>query len=202
VLSQFIEAAGAGDAEGMWSLLSVPSQTRLGPDVENFATGYVQAFQEGVGTFAGTPYEVVLAVETESGWGVAAVAGDRVKEGKEEYATYATALRREDGAWKLERDAPIALKRIEPEGTSTPETLPRIVLRIEADSAIEEAGLWLDGKPLPANVLGTDARQISLEAVPRSKLEPGRHTIVVFARTGNDAVAGSSPLTVGEGATG
>lgn len=202
VLAQFIEAAGAGDAEGMWSLLSLPSRERLGPDVEDFATGYETAFQEGVGTFAGTPYEVVLTVETKTGWGVAAVAGDRVRDSKQEYATYAAALRREGDVWKLELDAPVVLRQVEPDWSSTSEALPRIVLQIEAETAIEEAGLWLDGKPLPASAGGSDGRQITLEAVPRSELAPGRHTVVVFGRTGNLAAAGSTPLTVVELAAG
>jgi hypothetical protein len=201
VLSQFVEAAGAADAEGMWSLLSLPSQGRLGPEVEDFAAGYATRFRDGLGTFAGTSYEVVLSVATMTGWGVAAIAGDRVRDGEEEFATYAAALRREGDGWKLELDAPVNLRRVEPEGTTTSDPEPRIVLVIEAETAIEEAGLWLDGKPLTANVRGSDGRQITLEALPRD-LSPGRHSVVVFGRTGDLAAAGSTPLTLAAADTG
>jgi hypothetical protein len=137
-----------------------------------------------------------------TGWGVAAVAGDRERNGAQEYATYAAALRWEGEVWKLELHAPVALKRIEPEGTSTSEAPPRIVLQIEAETAIEEAGLWLDGKPLPADAGGTGGRQIRLEAVPGTELAPGRHTVAVFGRTGDFAAARSTPLTITEAASG
>ena len=195
-LSQFVDAAGAADGATMWSLLSRRSQGQLGPTQKDFTRKHVAKFQQGLGSFAGTPYRVVLAVDTASGWGVATVAGDRVRQGKQEFATYAAALRREGGAWKLELGDPVEVIQVKPGTGSIHDDQPEIGIEVKAEAPIDEAGLWLDGKPLPATATGTDRRDVQVSGRPEAALEPGRHVVIVFGRSGDVATAGSVPFTL------
>ena len=199
VLRLFVEAAGRGDAEGMWGLLSERSRERLGPTLDDFARRYAEGFQEGLGSFAGTPYEVVLSDVTPSGWGIAAIAGDRTRAGKREYATYAAALTRQRRGWRLVLGDPVAVELLSPRG-QTKEKQPQVRFRVRADAPVEEAGLWLDGAPVPATA-GGSGRNVLIAGTPPRLLAPGRHVIVLFGRSGDDATAGASVFVVQGGTT-
>ena len=75
-LDLFVQAAGRGDAETMWGLLSRQSRSLLGPTLAKFEQEYADGFEDGLGSFATTDYDVVLSQVTPSGWGIAAIAGD------------------------------------------------------------------------------------------------------------------------------
>lgn len=195
-LSRFVEAAGQGDAQAMWSLLTKAAQQHLGPTESDFARRFTETFKLGLGTFAGTGYKTVLAVETASDWGVAAIAGDRVRQGKQEFATYAATLRFEGGSWKLQLGDRVFLRKLEPKTQSTSATRPPVAIRIQASTPVQEAGVWLDGQPLGGKVSGTDPHDVVVSGVPAAALATGRHVLVVFGRAGELAAAGSTPLTI------
>jgi hypothetical protein len=186
VLEAFVDAAAAGDLEAIWTLLSPASQERLGPTTEDFAERFGTGFQEGLGTFGGTPYEVVLSRRDELGWGVAGIAGIRTREGEEEFAAYGAAFRRDGDRWLLELGAPIELARLPdpPAGT--------LQVEMSADEALEAAGLWLDGEPLPAHLEGR-RRDFVVEAqLPAGAAATA--VVVAFARTAAGATGGAFPL--------
>jgi hypothetical protein len=187
VLTRFVEAAADEDVATMWRLLSTPTRERLGPTRADFADEYLAGFRDGLGTFAGTDPEVVVSGADGNGWGVAALAGDRVRRGEQEFATYAAALRVEDGEWRLELGAPIRLRYLDrsPPGT--------VDVEIEAGNPIEAAGLWVAGEPTEAVVQGTDLSHfvVHAEQVPTTADRP---VGVVFARTGDEAQAGAFAL--------
>ncbi len=180
----------------MWNLLSAETQQRLGPTEADFAKAYGPRFETGVGAFAGTDYKLVLATEMPTGWGVAAIAGMRELNGKESFGTYAVALRREGGDWKIELGAPLDLIRERPKNGAATGAQPEIAIRLKADNPIDLAGLWLDGKPLPAQGRSTDLKEIVLTAKPDSPLSDGNHVVVVFGESGGIANAGSTPIEV------
>lgn len=196
-LRRFVEAAAAGDGDAMWALLSEGSRERLGPTRAEFSEELAADLERGLGSFGGTPYETVLSVTTESGWGVAAVAGGRIRGGEVEYAAYAAALRLEDGEWRVRLGDPIDIVNNEPAET-TADRRPRVQFELNADMPVEEAGLWLDGAPLPATAGGT-ADAITIVATPEVPLAPGWHVLVVFGRAGNEATAGATPFEVEAG---
>jgi hypothetical protein len=195
-LQSFVEAAGSGDGARMWTLLATETQKRLGPSEKEFERRYGKDFRTGVGSFAGTGYRVVLSVETESGWGVAAVAGDRVRQGKSEYAAYGVALREEGDGWKLVLGEPVRIENVSPAALTTPERRPEIGVRIRSSAPVDEAGIWLDGDPLPAKVVAASGRDVSVEATPGHPLAPGWHVVVVLGRAGEAAAAGAQPFRV------
>jgi hypothetical protein len=180
----------------MWSLLSHPSRERLGPGEGDFERKLAKGFRRGLGSFAGTGYATLLSVETPSGWGVAAIAGRRVRDGKPEFAAYAAALRREGGVWKLELGDPVRIAALEPPAGGTVGAQPRIRVRLTATAPIHEAGVWLDGATLPARIRATTARDIRIEAEPVSEISRGWHVTIVFGRAGDQAAAGAAPFRV------
>jgi hypothetical protein len=188
-LQAFVEAAAGGNPEAVWLLLTPESQERLGPTLAQFAERFGNDFQEGVGTFSGSPYGVAMSKRDEGGWGVAAIAGNRVREGNEEFAAYGAAFRLVGDQWLLELGAPIELTRLV--------DAPVGVIQVEmaADAVIEGAGLWVDGDALPARVEGRRA-----DLVVEGELPPeasGTSVVVAFARTGDAASAGAFPLVPG-----
>jgi hypothetical protein len=140
---------------------------------------------------------VVLSVRTASGWGVAAVAGGRIRSGDAEFAAYGAALRREGGEWRIELGDPVDIINNEPSET-TADRRPRVQFELAADGPVEEAGLWLDGVALPATAGGT-ADAVTLVATPEAPLAPGWHVLVVFGRAGDEAAAGATPFEVEAG---
>jgi hypothetical protein len=185
-LQAFVDAAAGGNPEAVWLLLTPESQERLGPTFAQFTERFGSGFREGVGTFAGSPYGVVISRRDEEGWGVAAIAGNRVREGEPEFATYGAAFRLEGDRWLLELGAPIELTRLV--------DAPPGVLQVEmsADAVIEAGGLWLDGEPLLAHVEGRRG-----DFVVEAELPPdasGTSVVVAFARTADTANAGAFPL--------
>ena len=124
---------------------------------------------------------------TSEGWGVAAIAGDRVRDGQEEFATYAAALRVEDGEWRLELGAPIAITYLDESPTGT------VDVEIEAGAPLEAAGLWVDGEPAQAVVQGTDLSHVVVHA-EQVQTTADRPVGVVFARTSDQAQAGAFSL--------
>jgi hypothetical protein len=198
VLRRFVDAAAAGDSAAMWGLLSTRSREQLGPTQAEFAD-LAAELERGLGSFGGTPYEVVLSVRTASGWGVAAVAGGRIRSGDAEYAAYGAALRREGDEWRIELGDPVDIVSNEPP-EKTADRRPRVQFELAADGPVEEAGLWLDGVALPATAGGT-AEAVTLVATPEAPLAPGWHVLVVFGRAGDEAAAGATPFEVEAGDT-
>lgn len=197
-LRRFVDAAAAADADALWGLLSARSREQLGPTQAEFSEELVADLERGLGSFAGSPYETVLSVETESGWGVAAIAGGRIRSGEAEFAAYGAALRLEDGDWRIELGDPVDIVNNEPPQT-TDDRQPRVQFEVSADAPVDEAGLWLDGVALPANAAGT-ADAVTVVATPEQPLAPGWHVLVVFGRAGDDATAGATPFEVEGGA--
>jgi hypothetical protein len=185
-LEAFIAAAAAGDTEALWALLSPVSRQRLGPTEQEFARKFGDGFRDGVGSFAGTPYTVVLSARDEEGWGVAAIAGNRVRKGQEEFAAYGAAARLDGARWLLELGTPIELKRVleTPEGT--------LGVEMAANSVIEGAGLWLDGSPVTAQVEGAKSHFVVAGRLPAAS--SNESVVVAFARTADTAGAGAFPL--------
>ena len=142
---------------------------------------------------------MVLSDVTPSGWGIAAIAGDRTRAGKREYATYAAALTRQRRGWRLVLGDPVAVELLSPRG-QTKEKQPQVRFRVRADAPVEEAGLWLDGAPVPATA-GGSGRNVLIAGTPPRLLAPGRHVIVLFGRSGDDATAGASVFVVQGGTT-
>ena len=193
-LKLFVEAAGSGDVLQMWALLSGPTQRRFGGDSGTFRDRFAREFEQGVGSFAGTDYQVILAEKPAPRWAVAAIVGTRTEAGVEQTAAYAVALRLEEGYWRLEVGGPVKLTPVVPSTGVKAGTSPQLGMKVEARAPISDAAVWIDGSPLPALAAGPDASTLLVAGPPDSPLAAGTHVGIGFARAGDQASALAWPL--------
>jgi hypothetical protein len=130
------------------------------------------------------------------GWAVAWTSGDRVGEGRREFAAYGVALRRSGSRWLAEIGGPVQLRPLGPDPGSAVGTIPQVAVELRAPRAIEDASLWVDGQPVDYKSGGPSTRYVSIYGAPAAPLEPGRHVAVAFARAGTTASAVAWPFTV------
>ena len=194
-LTRLVQAAGAGDAEAMWALLSKSSRDVLGPTLDEFRAGPAHELSEGLGSWqVSGSYEVVLSERIDERWAVAAIAGRRVVEGeKEPNAIDATPLALEGGSWKVDLGGPARLTPTSPKPGSTTGHESRIAAAVAAPAAVEEARLWLDGEPIDA-----EARDSEVSGRGSQRLTRGPHSVVAFVRTADDAAAVAWRFTAAE----
>lgn len=184
----FVEAAGAGKADALWDLLSRQSRQHFGPTFADFENGAATSLEEGVGSFAGTDYGVILAVTTPGGWGVAAVAGQRVAEGQREFASYAVALRPVRDTFRIELGGPVELTPLV-QGSQPLAAGDRVSFGARAPGPIDHAALWVDGRPVDTLAAGSDPTQVVVAGRPSDPLVPGPHVGIAFAQSGDEATA-------------
>lgn len=186
---RFVAAARTGDVEAMWGLLSTPSRERLGPTLGKFSAGQARRLVTELGSFVEGRSALFLNEQVSAEFAVAAFGGRQTIRGKGRRGAYATALRFEDGDWKLEFGGPVELEALAPDPGESVSANTQVAAGVEADAAILEGGLWLDDEAVPGESGGTDDRHITFFSEPVSELEAGPHAAVAFASTGNDAAA-------------
>lgn len=194
VLTGLVEAASAGDEARMWSLLARETRALFGPTLADFRRIGAVQLEDDLDAFARGGFGLVLDEKVEAGWAVAAIAGERVMEGLREYDAYGAALRRERGDWKLHIGSNVEVTLLLPDATKTGDE-PQIAVEIAAGAPILHARLWLDGRRFPAETHNPDPSTLTIFTQAR-ELAPGPHTIVVFARTIDNASASAWSFVV------
>jgi hypothetical protein len=188
-LRDFVQAAGSENAQRMWTLLSRPTRARWGPTLARFRSSVATDLSEGVGSFAHSKYSVVLSQRITGVWAVAAIAGERSAEGTRSYDAYATALRLEGNAWRVELGGPVQLRLLRPDPGEIVKRRTQLAVEVRAPSLVDQAGIWLDGRAVRGTYGGTgDGRRLTVFSESRP-LRPGHHTAVVFASAGSNASA-------------
>jgi hypothetical protein len=197
VLLRFVRAAGKGDSETMWNLLTAPTQAAIGPTLDDFRGEAAESFKAGLGSIAANA-EVILSRRLADDWTVAAVAGDRTdEEGDVEEFAYGAALLPENGTLKLELGG-VVITGFKPDPSSEiDDPQPELAANVGAGGDLTEVQMWLDGEPFPAE-RGKDDTPFTatLRGTPAAPLDKGRHHVVVFASTGETATATAWLFTV------
>jgi hypothetical protein len=188
-LEEFVAAARAGDADAMWALLSAPTRERLGPTAAEFRRGQGRRLQASLGSFVEGRSAVFLNEQVSADFAVAALGGRQTIRGRERRGAFATALRYEDGDWRLELGGPVELEALVPDPGEVENENAQVAAGVAADAAILEGGIWLDGDAVPGESGGTDDRHITFYSDPVTDLEKGPHAAVAFASTADDASA-------------
>jgi hypothetical protein len=178
VLLAFVQAAGSGEADAMWGMLSGPTQASIGPSLDEFRATTATELQEGLGTLAKTA-RVILSRELPESWGVAAIAGEREVEGDTEYYAYGVALAQESGQWKIELGG-VVITGLKPDPLAETEGKPAIKASVGAGGDLQQVLMWLDGEPLAFARGGNSPFTAMLSAKPATPLAPGRHELVAF----------------------
>lgn len=177
--TEFVRAAARGRARAAWALLSPGSRRRYGPTFSRFRADGFRRLRRRARPFRGS-FDVVLAGRITERWGLAAATAGE--------ATFGSALRIDRRRWTVELGGPIRVEAVRPEPGERVTTRTQIAAEVKAGARIEEAGLWLDGRALPARGGGLEPDALTMFA-ESGDLAPGRHSAVAFTSTARNAVA-------------
>ena len=191
-IDAFAAAARKGDARALWALLSTQSRDRLGPTLGQFEKGQAAELHKGVGAF--TRFRTIVSERITPEFGVVAI--DGVRNGRRD--VYAAALRLQGEDWKVEAGGPVVVRPIGPDPGSKEQVVAQIAGAVKGPGGAGTAVMYLDGATLNPQVRGTASNSTLFTNFDRP-IDPGRHTVVLFASDGREASASAWAFTVGKG---
>jgi hypothetical protein len=172
-------------------MLSTASKRRFGPTLGKFRSGAGGELADSIGSFRGA--KVIVSERITPEFGVVAVDG-RVN-GKR--SVYAVPLRLEAGRWKIELGSPVKIRPIGPPPGKHEPVVAQIAAAVTGPGGTGTAVMYLDGHTENPKVAGTSSNA-TMYANFEPALDPGRHTVVVFASDGGEAGATAWDFTVGK----
>jgi hypothetical protein len=187
----FLGAAAAERTEAIWGMLSSASKERLGPTLGEFKSGAGGELTDSLGSFRDP--RVIVSERITPEFGVVAVDGRQ--NGKK--AVYAVPLRLEGEAWKLELGGPVKIRVLGPQ-PGRRGLVAQIAAAVSGPGGTGSAVMYLDGHTENPKVAGTTSNS-TLYANFDQALDPGRHTVVVFASDGRNAGATAWAFTATKG---
>jgi hypothetical protein len=187
----FLAAAEAGKTGTMWGLLSSASRHRLGPTLAEFRSGTGGELADSLGSLRDA--KVIVSERITPGFGVVGIDGR--ERGKR--TVHAFPLRLEGSKWKLELDSPVSVRPIGPLPGKHEPLVAQIAAAVMGPGGSGAAVMYLDGHTENPKVAGT-ATNATLYANFEPALDPGRHTVVVFASDGDNAGATAWDFTAGK----
>jgi hypothetical protein len=98
----------------------------------------------------------------------------------------AVALHLVGSRWKPDRTRRVEVVFLGPAAVTT--TIPQIAAELTAKTPLVESGLWVDGVEIDVKGGGTETSG-TIYGAPASKLQPGVHIAVAYARTATAATA-------------
>ena len=185
-------AAAAGRTEAIWGMLSSDSKQRLGPTLGKFKGGAGGELTDSLGAFRDP--KVIVSERITPEFGVVAIDGRQ--NGKK--SVYAVPLRLEGTTWKLELGGPVKIRVLGPQPGSRG-LVAQIAAAVSGPGGSGSAVMYLDGHTENPKVAGTTSNS-TLYANFDEALDPGRHTVVVFASDGRNAGATAWAFTATKGA--
>jgi hypothetical protein len=178
----FLAAAAAGRTEAIWGMLPTASKERLGPTLGEFKSGAGGELGDTIGSFRNV--KVIVSERITDEFGVVAIDGRQ--NGKR--AVYAVPLRLEGARWELELGSPVKVRPIGPLPGAREPVVAQIAAAVTGPGGSGSAVMYLDGHTENPKVAGTSSNA-TLYANFVPALDPGRHTVVVFASDGGEAGA-------------
>jgi hypothetical protein len=180
VMSAFVGAVTAGDAEQAWSLLSKPSQRRVGPATTAFAKDALPRLRRTLVPFSQGRLPVEVSENIDNRFGILALSRGA--------HAWATPMRREGGTWRVELPGRLRLAVLGPPPGSRGKFSKQIGVESHGPGGAGLAVLYLDGVTLDPRVY-SGPKSATIFANFANALEPGRHTAVAFVSTGSSAAA-------------
>jgi hypothetical protein len=184
-----VAAAAAGRTDRLWSMLSTRSKQRLGPTLRRFEGGAGGELADRLGSLR--ERKVIVSERITPGFGIVAIDGRR--NGKR--SVDAVPLRLEGTSWRLELGSLVKIRPIGPLPGKQEPVVAQIAAAVTGPGGSGTAVMYLDGHTENPKVAGT-ASDATLYANFEPPLDPGRHTVVVFASDGGDAGATAWDFTV------
>jgi hypothetical protein len=185
-----LAAAASGKTDELWAMLSSRSKQRLGPTLRRFEAGAGGNLVRSLG-FLRDP-KVIVSERITPEFGVVAVDGRR--NGRR--SVYAVPLRLEGTNWRLELGSPVKVRAIGPLPGKHEPVVAQVAAAITGPGGSGTAVMYLDGHTENPKVAGTSSNS-TLYANFDPPLDPGRHTVVVFASDGGDAGTTAWDFTAG-----
>jgi hypothetical protein len=176
-----LAAAAGGRTEAIWHMLSTASKDRLGPTLGEFKSGAGGELADSLGSFRNP--KVIVSERTTPEFGIVAIDGHQ--NGRK--AVYAVPLRLEGTTWKLELGGPVKIRVLGPQPGSRG-LVAQIAAAVSGPGGAGTAVMYLDGHTENPTVAGTSGNS-TLYANFDQPLDPGRHTVVIFASDGRNAAA-------------
>lgn len=189
-IDAFVAAAAARNTDAVWGMLSTRSKQRLGPTLGEFESGAGGELTDSIGSFRDV--KVIVSERITPEFGVVAIDGRQ--DGKR--AVYAVPVRLEGGKWKLELGGPVRIRPIGPDPGAHEPVVAQIAAAVSGPGGTGTAVMYLDGHTENPRVAGTTSNA-TLYANFEPALDPGRHTVVVFASNGDNAGASAWDFTAG-----
>jgi len=186
-----LAAAAAGKTDQLWGMLSTRSRQRLGPTLGRFRSGAGGELADRLGSLRNA--KVIVSERITPELGIVAVDGRR--NGRR--AVDAVPLRLEGTGWKLELGSPVKIRPIGPLPGKHEPVVAQIAAAVTGPGGSGTAVMYLDGHTENPKVAGTSSNA-TLYANFDPALDPGRHTVVVFASDGGDAGATAWDFTAGK----
>ena len=186
-----VAAAAAGTTDELWGMLSSRSKQRLGPTLRRFEAGAGAQLVRSLGSFRDPKVIVSERITPEFG----GVAVDGRRNGKR--ALRAVPLRLEGRKWRLEVGGPVMVRALGPLPGKREPVVAQGAAAVTGPGGSGTAVMYLDGHTENPKVAGTSSNA-TLYATFEPPLDPGRHTVVVFASDGGDAGATAWDFTAGK----
>jgi len=174
VIDALALAAHSARAAAMWKLLSTSSRERLGPTLKEFEGEAVHLTME-LGTFE--RFRVIVSERVTPELGVVAIEGTRA--GRR--AIYAVPLRLEGTHWKVELGGPVKVRPLGPLPGAREDVVAQIAAAVEGQGGAGTAVMYLDGQTVGQLKVYRTKTNSTVVANFDPALDPGVHTVVVFA---------------------
>lgn len=185
-----LAAAAAGKTDELWAMLSSRSKQRLGPTLRRFEAAAGGDLVRSLGSLRDP--KVIVSERITPEFGVVAVDGRR--NGRR--SVYAVPLRLEGTNWRLELGSPVKVRAIGPLPGKHEPVVAQVAAAVTGPGGSGTAVMYLDGHTENPKVVGTSSNS-TLYANFDPPLDPGRHTVVIFASDGGDAGATAWDFTAG-----
>jgi hypothetical protein len=186
-----VAAATAGKTDQLWAMLSSRSKQHLGPTRSRFEGGAGRELGDRLGSLRDP--KVIVSERITPEFGVVAIDGRQ----NGEKAVYALPLRLEGTTWKFELGSPVKIKVLGPQPGSRG-LVAQIAAAVTGPGGTGTAVMYLDGHTENPKVAGTTGNS-TMYANFDQALDPGRHTVVVFASDGRNAGATAWAFTATSG---
>ena len=177
-IEAFVAAARRDDAAASWRMLSTPSRDRLGPTLAAFRRDEAAGLHKRFAPFRA--FEVIVSERITPELGIVAIDDGRRVD--------AVVLRLEGETWKVELGGPVRIQLI-----GQP-LLAQVAVSVEGPGGAGTAVMYVDGQTVIPKVYSSPTNS-TVFANLEPPLDPGRHTLVVFASNGRDASAGAWAFT-------
>ena len=177
-MEAFVAAAAAGKTDALWGMLSTAVEAAPRADARRVQERLPAASsRDSLGSFR--DQKVIVSERITPEFGIVAIDGRR--NGKR--TVYAVPLRLEGTEWRLELGSPVMVGPLGPLPGKREPVVAQIAAAVTGPGGSGNAVMYLDGHTENPKVAGT-ASNATLYANFEPPLDPGRHTVVVFASDG------------------